>query len=69
MRKLLSAAGLPIAIKDVDIAAVLDAVRHDKKSRAGKIAMVLPTQIGSVSVVGDVDTAIVAKAVESLHGH
>ncbi len=66
--KLLSAAGLPVTVKGVDVAAVLDTLRHDKKSRSGTITMVLPTEIGAVEIVGGVDAGVVAKAVESLHG-
>ena len=66
--KLLARAGLPISLETADVAAVLEAIRHDKKGHAGKVAMVLPTQIGYSRVVPDVDPALVAKAVESLHG-
>lgn len=58
---LLEAAGLNTKLPAVDLAAVMDAMRHDKKMSAGKIKFVLPRAIGEVIITKDVDLAVVKK--------
>jgi 3-dehydroquinate synthase len=41
-------------VGDIPIAPMLDAMRHDKKTIAGRLHYVLPTAIGATSVVDDV---------------
>jgi 3-dehydroquinate synthase len=41
-------------IADLPAAAILDAMRHDKKVVAGKLHFVLPTAIGATAIVDDV---------------
>lgn len=52
--RLLAALGLPVRVGNVDRAAVLDAIRHDKKSRDGHVPFVLAPSIGAFRVVYDV---------------
>jgi 3-dehydroquinate synthase len=52
--RLLAAMGLPVRTDDVDPAAVLDAIRRDKKSRDGRVPFVLAPAIGAYRVVYDV---------------
>jgi 3-dehydroquinate synthase len=52
--RLLAALGLPVRADDVDPAAVLDAIRRDKKSRDGRVPFVLAPEIGAYRVVYDV---------------
>lgn len=52
--RLLTAVGLPVRLDAVDPAAVLTAIRHDKKSRDGRVPFVLAPRIGEFTVVHDV---------------
>ncbi len=56
-RDLLMALELPVTVPDVDHQALLDAMRHDKKTVGGKLRFVLPTCIGHVELVADVPAA------------
>jgi 3-dehydroquinate synthetase len=55
--KLLAALGLPVDLPNVDRQALLDAMAHDKKVEHGRLRFVLPTKMGHVELVGDVDPA------------
>ena len=53
--RLLEAVGLPVRARDVDVEAVLAAIRRDKKARDGRVPFVLAPSIGAYRVVYDVD--------------
>lgn len=60
VERLIASLGLPVRLAStggVDQARLLRAMRHDKKSRAGKMRLVLPEGIGRVRVVDDVTEA------------
>jgi len=61
--KLLNNVGLPITYADADPEAMLPVMQRDKKVSHGKLRFILPTQIGKVDLVGDVDQAAVVKAI------
>lgn len=61
-RRLLQAIGLPVQCPGVDVEALLAAMLHDKKAREGRMRWILPTRIGQVSLVSDVDITIVRDA-------
>ncbi len=64
--KLLQKYGLPTSIPRAFAAAdLLEAMRRDKKTRAGKLQLVLPRAIGSVEIVGDVPESTVLQALEN----
>lgn len=63
---LIGRAQLPIGGLNLDVDAVLHAMRTDKKVRAGRVRFVLPVQIGQVVVRDDVPPELVRRAVESL---
>jgi 3-dehydroquinate synthase len=54
-RDLLAALGLPCDVPPLDADAVLAAMSRDKKSAHGKLRFVLPTRMGHVELVGDVE--------------
>lgn len=54
------------AVSDLPAAEILDAVARDKKMVAGRLHFVLPTSIGSTSLVTDVTTEELAGGVERL---
>jgi 3-dehydroquinate synthase len=62
--KLLVALKLPVEFPTVDIDALLAAMAHDKKVEHGRLRFVLPTQMGHVELVGDVDEKDVRAALE-----
>lgn len=61
---LLTALGLPVAVPEVDRAAVVAAMRYDKKVAHGRLRFVLPLRLGQVALVEDVDPALVRAALE-----
>jgi 3-dehydroquinate synthase len=62
---LLVALGLPVALPEVDETAFLAAMQHDKKTEHGRLRFVLPSALGKVELVADVDP-VAARA--ALHG-
>ncbi len=64
-RKLLKALKLPVDFPQVDPQALLNAMAHDKKVEHGKLRFVLPTRMGHVELVGEVEDCDVVAA---LHG-
>ncbi len=54
-RSLLAALGLPVDFPDVDQDALIAAMAHDKKVEHGRLRFVLPTKMGHVELVGNVD--------------
>lgn len=52
---LLLALQLPIDTPPVDDGALLAAMQHDKKVEHGRLRFVLPTRLGHVELVGDID--------------
>jgi 3-dehydroquinate synthase len=43
-------------------------MQHDKKTRGGKVRMILPTKLGAVEIVEDTDFQQVAAAIERIQG-
>ena len=56
-RDLLHALGLPVEMPDVNHDDLLDVMRRDKKVEHGRLRFVLPTRLGHVELVGDVDAS------------
>jgi 3-dehydroquinate synthase len=60
--------GLPTRATDVDRQAVLAAMGRDKKAEAGRLAWVLPTRLGDVTIRRDVPDALVDRALDEVLG-
>jgi 3-dehydroquinate synthase len=54
---LLDKLGLPTAAPELDADEVLESMMHDKKVQHGQLRFVLPTRMGHVELVADVDLA------------
>jgi 3-dehydroquinate synthetase len=63
-RELLQALGLSIALPKLDPERILETMMHDKKVHHGKLRFVLPTRMGHVELVGDIDPDDVRAALE-----
>jgi 3-dehydroquinate synthase len=63
-RDLLAALGLPVKLPDVDRAALIAAMRRDKKFQRGRPRCVLPSRLGHVEVVSDLDWRRVRAALD-----
>ncbi|MEX2113922.1 MAG: 3-dehydroquinate synthase [Pirellulales bacterium] len=61
---LLAALGLPVEFPEVNRGQLLDAMTHDKKVEHGRLRFVLPTEMGHVELVGDVDEDDVLAALD-----
>jgi 3-dehydroquinate synthase len=65
--RLLRAFGLPVRIPaGLRTDAIMEAMLHDKKFREGKMVFVVPTDIGSVEIRGDVPSEWVREIVDGL---
>ncbi|HTN77829.1 MAG TPA: 3-dehydroquinate synthase [Pirellulaceae bacterium] len=61
--RLLLALRLPVSVpKQLDEAALLAAMQHDKKVEHGRLRFVLPTKIGHVELVGGIESKLVREA-------
>jgi len=63
---LLSACQLPTRLPEADPVAMLPVMMRDKKVAHGKLRFILPTQVGSVELVGDISEDAVIQAIEAL---
>ncbi|MBC7853031.1 MAG: 3-dehydroquinate synthase, partial [Pirellulaceae bacterium] len=63
--KLLASLGLPTAVSGLDIEALMTAMQRDKKAEQGALRFVLPSRLGSVELVGNIDTGLVRRAWQS----
>jgi 3-dehydroquinate synthase len=63
-RRLLSALNLALAVPKLDRQKVLDSMMHDKKVQHGRLRLILPSQLGRVELVGDLDPADVSAAMD-----
>lgn len=61
-RALLAALGLAVSVPDVDHDQMISIMRHDKKAEHGRLRFVLPSRVGHVELVGDVDESQVRAA-------
>ena len=62
--QLLAALGLPTDMPNIDVQAALEVMSHDKKVAHGRLRFVLPTRLGHVELVGNVDPADVLAALQ-----
>lgn len=56
---LISGAGLPTGVGNLDVGEIIRAMKHDKKVREGKVRFVLPESIGKVFIADEVDLSLV----------
>ncbi len=64
--KLLRAIGLPTECAGVDGEAILNAMRHDKKVRAGRTRWILPTRIGQAQMYDNIPPESVQAAIAAV---
>ena len=62
--ELLTALRLPTQVPQLDRKSLMIAMARDKKANQGRLRFVLPTELGHVELVGDVDVAAVEAAWE-----
>jgi 3-dehydroquinate synthetase len=62
----LAAWGLPTRCPPFDVAAVQDAMIHDKKRRGKTLRWVLPHAIGKVEITDDVPTHVIQSALAAI---
>jgi 3-dehydroquinate synthase len=66
VRGLLERIGLPVRTALPPTAALLDAMRYDKKARDGRVRLILLDRIGAARMATDIDAADVAHAWEAI---
>jgi 3-dehydroquinate synthase len=59
---LLTALGLPVSVPNLDHDELIATMQHDKKVAGGQLRFVLPTRLGHVELVPDVEPALVRAA-------
>ena len=63
--KIISRAGLPTVMPDLNSQELLNWMQHDKKNVGSRIVFVLPVAPGKVKVFRDIDTKLVLKALDA----
>lgn len=63
--ELIQACGLPVTLAGADADQMLPVMNRDKKVAHGRLRFILPTRIGEVKLIGDVDEAVVRRAIEA----
>ena len=63
-RALIEALGLPLEVPKLDRKQILATMMHDKKVEHGKLRFILPTRMGHVELVGDIESSDVQAAME-----
>lgn len=58
-RRLLEALGLPQRWPQVDLPQVMQVMQHDKKSAQGALRLILPSRLGHVELVRDVEPSLI----------
>ncbi len=65
---LLRAAGLPTRIpRRIDAGSIVEIMRHDKKNRNGRVAVVLPGGIGRAQIVRDMESETLMSALKQCY--
>ncbi len=64
INQLISSVGLPERIAGVNLAKILDLMRHDKKFTAGHNRFVLTQKIGQVKLVNDIPSNLIVSAIK-----
>lgn len=64
---LIRAAGLPVAFSTASPGEVVEALRHDKKARGGRVPFVLLKALGHAEVCFDVPVEVVHEVLEEIH--
>jgi 3-dehydroquinate synthase len=65
INQLITSVGLPEKIKGVNLAKILDLMKHDKKFAAGHNRFVLAKKIGQVTVVRDIPADVIIQAIQA----
>jgi len=65
IRTLIERFGLPLRLPGLSPDAVLESMRSDKKSRAGKIRLILPLGIGKADIFRDIPEERILRAIEA----
>jgi 3-dehydroquinate synthase len=63
-RRLLELLGLPVDLPNLDAEQVLATMLRDKKAEHGRLRFILPTRMGHVELVGDIDAGDVRAALK-----
>ena len=63
-RALTETLGLPVKVPKLDHKKILATMMHDKKVEHGKLRFILPTRMGHVELVGDIEPGDVQAAME-----
>jgi 3-dehydroquinate synthetase len=64
---LLGMLGLPVTAPGLNLERLLSAMQRDKKAEHGHSRFVLPSRLGHVELVGNVPTALVTEAINSVN--
>jgi 3-dehydroquinate synthase len=64
---LTAALGLPVVVPKLDPQRIIETMMHDKKVEHGRLRFVLPTGMGHVELVGNIDPEAVRAALHSMN--
>jgi len=64
IQSLVEKAGLPVVIPSLDMASLVNIMKHDKKRALGKLKMALPKSIGEAVIVDNVDLELIKEVLK-----
>jgi len=64
IKKIITRAGLPTKLPDIDTASIIQAMSHDKKIAQGKIKLVLPKSPGNVFITDEVSLSLIKEVLQ-----
>ncbi len=68
LERVIARAGFPAELPNLEVARVVQAMKHDKKILRGKIRFILPRALGDVFITDEVSLALVAEVLDNWHG-
>jgi len=68
LENLIKKAGLPTRFPDLEVAELIQAIKHDKKVLRGKVRFVLPESLGKVFITDEVSLSLVEQILVSWNG-
>jgi len=68
LRGIIEKAGLPTELPNLEVAKIIQAIKHDKKILRGKLRFILPKALGSVFITDEVSLSLVEEVLVNWNG-
>jgi 3-dehydroquinate synthase len=68
LKGIIRRAGLTTELPDLEVARIIQAIKHDKKMLRGKIRFILPRALGDVFITDEVSLSLVERVLVNWNG-